>query len=115
MNRKKKEISFLRTLRAQGTLEYVILVVVIVTALLTMNVYIKRGIQGRLRSSADDIGDQFSTWANGVLTTNTYSQTNEYTESGKTISNLVGDMTQSRYETLNFVMNADGEYWGIRQ
>ena len=46
--------------RAQSTLEYAIVVVVIVAALLSINAYIKRGVQGKLRASTDEIGDQFS-------------------------------------------------------
>lgn len=116
MYRKKKKIAnHKRCLRAQGTLEYVILVVVIITALLTMQVYIKRSIQGRLRSSADDIGDQFSTWANGEVVFNSYSRTNQYTASGLTYSNLVADMTQNRTESFNFDQGANGEYWGVRE
>lgn len=46
--------------RAQSTLEYAIIVAVVVGALLAMQVYIKRGIQGRVRSSTDSIGEQYS-------------------------------------------------------
>jgi hypothetical protein len=46
--------------KGQSTLEYAVLIVIIIAALLAMNQYIKRGLQGRLKSSTDDIGDQFS-------------------------------------------------------
>jgi hypothetical protein len=46
--------------KAQSTLEYAIIVAVVVGALLTIQIYIKRGIQGRMRSSTDNIGDQYS-------------------------------------------------------
>jgi len=46
--------------RAQSTLEYAVLIVVIIGALLAIQTYIKRGVQGRLKSASDDIGDQFS-------------------------------------------------------
>ena len=36
------------------------LMVVLVLAALTLNVYVKRGIHGRLKSAADDIGEQYS-------------------------------------------------------
>ena len=45
---------------AQSTLEYAIIVAVVVGALLAMQIYIKRGVEGRMRSSTDNIGDQFS-------------------------------------------------------
>lgn len=46
--------------RGQTTLEYAVLIIIIVGALFTIQVYIKRGLQGRMKSAADDIGDQFS-------------------------------------------------------
>lgn len=46
--------------KAQSTLEYAIIVAVVVGALLMMQIYVKRGLQGRLRSSTDSIGDQYS-------------------------------------------------------
>ena len=46
--------------QAQSTLEYAIIVAVVVGALLAMQIYVKRGVQGRLRSSTDNIGDQYS-------------------------------------------------------
>ena len=45
--------------RAQTTLEYAVIIAVIVAALLTMQVYIKRSLQGKLRSAADEIGQQY--------------------------------------------------------
>ncbi len=51
---------YLNKRKGQSTLEYAVLIVIIIAALLAMNQYIKRGLQGRLKSSTDDIGDQFS-------------------------------------------------------
>ncbi|MFA4888100.1 MAG: hypothetical protein WC628_00795 [Candidatus Omnitrophota bacterium] len=46
--------------KAQTTLEYAILIGVIVAGLIAMQVYVKRGYQGKLRESADSMGQQFS-------------------------------------------------------
>jgi hypothetical protein len=47
-------------------------------ALLTIQSYLKRGIQGRLRSSADDIGEQYGpTATNHTKVVAVYSVTNE--------------------------------------
>ncbi len=46
--------------KGQGTLEYAIIIAVIVAALIVMQNYVKRGMQGKLRESTDSIGDQFS-------------------------------------------------------
>lgn len=45
--------------RGQATLEYGILIAIVVAALLSIQIYMKRGVQGRLRSASDDIGEQF--------------------------------------------------------
>jgi hypothetical protein len=45
----------MRKHKGQSTLEFSILIFCIVAALVSMSVYIKRGIQGRLRSNAEEI------------------------------------------------------------
>ena len=45
--------------RAQTTIEYAVLIGVIVAGLIAMQVYLKRGMQGRLKASADDISGGF--------------------------------------------------------
>jgi len=65
--------------KAQSTLEYAVVIVCVVAALLAIQVYIKRGIQGRLRSSADSIGEQYApgnTTSNTTLNFNSNSETN---------------------------------------
>ncbi|MFY9401807.1 MAG: hypothetical protein WAQ07_00115 [Candidatus Omnitrophota bacterium] len=49
-----------RSRKGQSTLEYVILIGFVVAALIAMGVYMKRGLQGRLRESTDQIGQQYS-------------------------------------------------------
>jgi Flp pilus assembly pilin Flp len=51
---------FLRKNKGQSTLEYVILVGFVVSALIAMGIYMKRGFQGRIRESTDQIGEQYS-------------------------------------------------------
>lgn len=46
--------------KAQSTLEYALILAVIVGALLTMQNYLKRSVQGKLESTADEIGQQYS-------------------------------------------------------
>jgi len=45
--------------KGQSTLEYVILLGFVVAALIAMGAYMKRGAQGRLRESTDQIGEQY--------------------------------------------------------
>ena len=46
--------------KGQTTLEVVILIGFVVAALIAMGIYMKRGIQGRLRDSTDQVGEQYS-------------------------------------------------------
>lgn len=50
---------FPRNKHGQSTLEYAILIAAVVAGLVMMQIYLKRGIGGRLKSGADNIGDQF--------------------------------------------------------
>ena len=49
--------------KGQSLLEYTILMIIIVAAFMTMQVYIKRGFQGRWKQASDDLGDQYDTTA----------------------------------------------------
>ena len=69
--------------KAQSTLEYVILLGVVVAALIAMNVYIKRSTEGKLRESTDQIGEQYDAGnTDSSYVTTTYSQQNEKTSKG---------------------------------
>jgi uncharacterized protein (UPF0333 family) len=52
--------------KGQSTLEYAIIVAVVVAALFAIQIYMKRGVQGKLRQSTDDIGAQFEANATGT-------------------------------------------------
>ncbi len=45
--------------KAQSTLEYALIIAVVVGALIAAQVYVKRGVEGRLKSATDDIGTQY--------------------------------------------------------
>jgi len=45
--------------KAQSTLEYALLISVVVGALLGMQTYLKRSIQGRMQIIGDQMGDQY--------------------------------------------------------
>ncbi|MCM8790023.1 MAG: hypothetical protein NC916_03290 [Candidatus Omnitrophica bacterium] len=46
--------------KGQSILEYTIILTVVVAAILMMQVYVKRAVQGKARDSADEIGEQYS-------------------------------------------------------
>ncbi len=97
--------------RGQSTLEYAIIIAVIVAALVVMQIYIKRGVQGKLRSSTDQIGEQYSPGhTTGGYTTTTGSTTHEAivssysvtgTANGLTTTGITrGDQTRTGNETV---------------
>ncbi len=103
---------FLKNKRAQSTLEYAILIIIVIGALLTIQVYIKRGVQGRLRQATDDIGQQFkpgSTNYRKTMTTN--SKTQESFASGVTRSQMIeADQTTEVYSQN--MIDVDNDFWG---
>ena len=61
---------------AQSTLEYAVVIACVVAALLGMQFYLKRGIQGKLRQAGDEIGEQYApTNVQSNITTETKSTT----------------------------------------
>jgi len=104
-------LQFLNQKRGQSTLEYAVLIVVIIGALLTIQVYIKRGVQGRLKSASDDIGDQYSQGNQNELTvTNRFTNTEDSYVTGQASSNLITETTNVVGNTA--IMNIQSEYWG---
>ena len=59
-SRFRGEKPVLNRVLGQSTVEYAVLIAVVVGALIAMQIYMKRGVQGKLRSATDDIGEQFS-------------------------------------------------------
>ncbi|MBU4251672.1 MAG: hypothetical protein KKC39_01970 [Candidatus Omnitrophica bacterium] len=45
---------------AQSTLEYAMVVACVVAALLGMQFYLRRGVQGKLRQAGDELGEQYT-------------------------------------------------------
>ena len=46
--------------RGQSMVEYTMVIACVIAALVTMQFYVKRAIQGRVRESADTIGEQYA-------------------------------------------------------
>ena len=101
-----------RKMKGQSTLEYAVLIIIVIGALLSIQVYIKRGIQGRLKTAADDIGDQYSVGnTNVAIVTATRSNTHDTFVFGVTNSVLLAP--ESTTTTRNqLVTNAVQEFWG---
>ena len=45
--------------KGQSTLEYTIIIIIVVAALLATGIYLKRAVAGRIRETSDQIGEQY--------------------------------------------------------
>jgi hypothetical protein len=61
----------------QSMLEYSILICIIIAAFITMQIYIKRGFQGRWKSAVDELGDQYDPNKTNSVFTYRMTQTGE--------------------------------------
>ncbi len=94
----------LRRIKGQSILEYAMIIAVVVGALLAIQIYMKRGLQGRLRESSDQIGEQFDAEKTDISRTTTHTgTTKQVVESGQTTSTTTGE---KRTETGKDVVGA---------
>ena len=84
--------------RGQSTAEITVLFAVIIGALLTMQIYMKRAAMGKLRSAADQVGDQFSPYVTTSQYHNHYKANKDdvTTTQGLSTSTLTGQEVQER-------------------
>lgn len=105
----------LRKRRAQSTLEYALVIAAVVAALVAVNVYVKKGIQGRLKESTDQVGKQFDP-TSVTYSWKTESSSNAVTQetrdiaTGDTTSNITSGetLTKSEHETFG---TAPGQHY----
>ena len=98
--------------KGQSTLEYAVLITIIIAALIAMNQYIKRGLQGRLKSASDDIGDQYSSGnTNYIKMTNTTGSSTETFNFGVTNSTMLTPEITNITENAT-ILNTQQEYYG---
>lgn len=88
----------LKRQKGQSTLEYALIIAVVVAGLLAMQIYMKRGVQGKLRESIDEIGEQYSAGdVTAKYTTEQLTDMNTTEEFGTTAAGGVGRGV-SKYE-----------------
>ncbi len=108
-------ITYLNGRKGQSTLEYAVLIIIIIAALIAIQTYIKRGVQGRLKSASDDIGDQFSPGNTNVIWAEK-TKTNELQSFGIQGQGVQSTKLLSNEETNTImkssVAKSDQEYWG---
>ena len=86
--------------KAQSTLEFAVLVACIVATAVAMGVYIKRGVQGRIRQSADEIGTLYAPGATSGTSSKTLSQQSHersYSEPASVIAPGTGETINGKY------------------
>lgn len=98
--------------RAQSTLEYVVMIAVIAAALFAMQIYIKRGMQGRMRESADNIGQGFlyspgATVSSSEITTTSKEKTKSYSKDNPVDSNLKVNISESSVENTRTTVRSE--------
>lgn len=75
--------------KGQSTLEYALLIAAVVSGLLVMQMYVKRGMSGRVKSSSDELGEQYDPTAfSASYTTISHSKRSETLTNGVTRSEL---------------------------
>ena len=98
--------------RGRSTLEYAVLIIIVIGALLSIQIYIKRGVQGRLKSATDDIGEQYSPGNTNVrMRHHVESHTNDTFVKGVTATTLLGNEVTTDLTNMTIV-NAVQEFWG---
>ena len=114
-------MAYLNKKRGQSTLEYAMLIIIIIAALITIQVYIKRGVQGGIKKSADDIGDQFSPGNTNVIVAEKVSSKQKQTfglaDDGVTAAQGVSrtelvDPEVTNSITRSVIVNEKREEWG---
>jgi hypothetical protein len=107
-----QKINNARSRRGQSTLEYAILIVIVMGALVAINFYIKRGLQGRLRQATDDIGDQFSPGnTDATRRVVTSARTSDTFRAGVTESVLT-DVENTTTTMNSVIIDATSEFYG---
>ena len=83
--------------KGQSTLEYALIIAVVVGGLLLMQYYVRRGYAGRLKSASDEMGEQYDPTAyTGNFDVSQTGQTHQEVKDRATTTLYVGDQVNSR-------------------
>lgn len=95
--------------KGQSTLEYAIVIGVVVAALIALNLYMQRGVQGKLKESTDQVGRQFEP-TNFSLGWTTTASGNTITK--ETRNNTTGGTTTSEITDAEQITRDETTTWG---
>ena len=79
--------------KGQTTIEYVVLLIIVMGALLGISNYFKRGMQGRWKAATDDMGDQYDP---------------------RTADSSIRHTLTQNTNTIIIVMNDAGGWWTLK-
>lgn len=83
--------------KGQSTVEYALIIAVVVAGLLFMQTYVKRGYAGKLKGSSDDMAEQYDPTAyTGAYNTHQESHVNQQVLNRLTSTIHVGDQVSDR-------------------
>jgi uncharacterized protein (UPF0333 family) len=83
------------TRRAQSLLEYSVLLAVVLSTILIMQFYVKRGYQGRLKKEADTVGQQYAPGLTTSIITTTSNSSSVTTTADGTTSVVIDPATST--------------------
>lgn len=95
--------SFIGQDKAQSSLEFALVIVAVALGLLAMQVYLKQGLQGRLRGIADNLGSQYD-----PIDT-TFNITEELTQYNKTTNVTIGEEGDNKTSSTTTVISNSTE------
>jgi hypothetical protein len=100
----------MRKYKAQSTAEYAILIIIMIGALVAVQIYVKRGFQGRWKASVDDFGDQYDpAGVNSFINYSTLAQSNSVVIASPALDESgVSGFTTNRIDTTNSVETKQG-------
>jgi len=109
------EENMIKKVKAQSILEYAMVIVCIAGALLAMQIYVKRGIQGRLRNAADEVGEQYSAKNTTSVMNQTLESTTTIVANPLIVDNLSDPDGVHANESREFVIPNRTEHQDLKQ